>query len=56
MKIYSFIIGSKRTAIHIEPQVDYGDVNLTYGPSTLKEKNVFDITKGKKTFDALSFG
>jgi len=55
MKIYSFIIDRKNSALHIHPKVEYDYVELVYGPSTLKENNVFEITKGKKLFDAISF-
>ena len=55
MNIFSFIIDRKRTAIHIEPRVDYDSVEINQGNLILKENNVFEITKGTKTFDALSF-
>ena len=55
MKIYHFIIDRKNSAVHIHPRVEYDDVELVYGTSTLKDNNVFDITKGKKLFDAISF-
>jgi len=55
MKIYNFIIDRKNSALHIHPRVKYDSVELVYGPSTLKNNNVFDVTKGKKIFDAISF-
>ena len=55
MNLYSFIIDRKRTAIHIEPRVDYDSAEINKGNLTLKENNEFEITKGTKPFDALSF-
>ena len=40
MKIYHFIIDRKNSAVHIHPRVEYDDVELVYGTSTLKDNNV----------------
>lgn len=55
MKIFSVIIGDKRSVIEIEARVDYDDVALKRSPSTIKDNNLFDIYKGKKAFDALPY-
>lgn len=54
MKIYSFIIDRKKSALHIHPRVEYDSVELTYGNLSLKD-SIFDVTKGTKLFDAISF-
>ena len=55
MKVYSFKADNKRSAIEIEAKVEYDDVALKRGPSTIKENNQFDIYKGKKAFDAINY-
>lgn len=55
MKIYSFIKDSKRSAIEIKSTVKYDDLELVYGPSTIKDNNKFTIYKGNKPFDCLPY-
>ncbi len=55
MKIYSYIIERKRSAIEIKSSVEYDSVELVYGASVIKENNKFTIYKGNKAFDCLAY-